>query len=105
MSGTRSISKKIRARCPHCNNALDLSDMGTELFRRMIDELDKHGRVEAEGFGTFRIANMPAHKVANFGRDEIVVPARKVIRFKASIHAKEKINRSRGENDKENNNR
>lgn len=97
MAGTRTISKKIRVKCPHCNNGLDLSDMPAELFRRMLDELVENGRVEAEGLGVFRIAVMPARKVANFGREEVAIPANKTIRFKASVHAKDKINgRTRG---------
>lgn len=97
MAGTKTICKQIRVRCPHCNEGLDLSDMGTELFRRMLEELIENGRVEAEGLGTFRIAITPARSVANFGREAVAIPALKTIRFKASIHAKDKINgRKRG---------
>lgn len=106
MSGTKTICKQIRVRCPQCSSSLDLSDMGAELFRRMVEELLENGRVEAEGLGTFRIAVMPARKVANFGKQEMAVPALKVIRFKASGHAKDKINgRTRGKNDKKTNDR
>lgn len=92
MAGTRTICKRIRVRCPHCNEGLDLSDMGKELFQRMLEELLENGRVEAEGFGTFRVAIMPPRKVANFGKGDVTIPSRKVIRFKASEYAKSKIN-------------
>lgn len=106
MAGTRTICRQIRARCPHCNESLDLSDMGKELFRRMIEELLETGRVEAEGLGTFKVAVMPARTVANFGRDEVMIPALKTIRFKASVHAKEKLNgKKRGKDDKGTDNR
>jgi len=73
--------------------------MGKELFQRMLEELEENGRVEAEGFGTFRVATMPPRKVANFGKGDVTIPAIKVIRFKASDHAKGKINGKGNDND------
>lgn len=104
MTGTRAICQKLRARCPHCNECLDLTEIGGELFRRIFKELKATGRVEAEGFGVFRLAVMPARTVANFGRNKVTIPAMRVVRFKASKHLKAKLNKDRmAKNDKETN--
>lgn len=92
MAGVAKLCKDISAKCPYCNRALDLTDFGQEVFRRMLVELSKGERVEAEGFGTFRAPVAAARTVKGLKANVKLTSEKRIIRFRASVFAKEAVN-------------
>lgn len=92
MAGVHQLCREINAKCPYCHRSIDVSDLGAELFRRILKRLGRGERVEAEGFGTFRAPVTPGRKVAGLKGDIGLTRDRRIIRFRASVHAKHAVN-------------
>jgi len=55
MAGILGVQRKIPARCPYCNRAIDLTDFVKELFRRILITLRDEGNVMIQGFGFLHV--------------------------------------------------
>lgn len=103
MAGIRQISREIRARCPHCNRSLDLTEIGAEVFRRVLLRLVTGERVEVEKFGVFRLKNQPARTIEGLKSNVTYIRAYRQINFRALPHAKAAVNepfRKKGKEEK-----
>ena len=101
MAGIRQIGKEIHAKCPHCHRSLDLTEVGVELFRRILVKLSKGERVDVERFGSFRVKLRAAQKVEGMQGGISVFPAYARIIFRAYPGAKEALQVITKEKDKE----
>lgn len=110
MAGIRQISKSVKARCPHCNRSLDLTDLGAEMFRRILLKLRDGERVEIEDFGRFKLKRQPPRQIVGLKSGVTLIPEYVQISFKAVTHAKKVVNeplrsQRQGESNGEDNNR
>lgn len=66
-------------------------------FLETIEECVADGeKIEFKGFGSFVIKEIPARKGINFSTgDEIVISARKAVKFKVGKEFKEAVNKKR----------
>lgn len=92
MTGINEVCKGINAKCPYCRRALDMSNFGSEFFRRILRALARGERVEAENFGTFRAPVVPGRKVVGLDKKIRWTSDKRVIRFRASNKAKRVLN-------------
>jgi len=91
MTGFNEIMREVRTKCPKCASALDLEEVGQEVFRRILDHLKAGERVQISGFGTFTAKPMKEREIFGFGEKK-KMEARLVLRFKASEQAKAHLN-------------
>lgn len=92
MAGVHQLCRDINAKCPYCRRSLDMSDFGGELFRRILRALSMGERVEAEGFGVFRAPVTPGRKIRGLKGTVELTGDKRIIRFRASVHAKRAVN-------------
>jgi nucleoid DNA-binding protein len=91
MTGFNEIAREVRTKCPRCSSALDLQEVGQELFKRILEHVKAGERVQISGFGTFTAKPMKEREIFGFGETK-TMEARLVLRFKASEQAKAFIN-------------
>lgn len=92
MISTRAISKKIKARCPHCNGTLDMREFGDELFRQIVDALKAGEEVDARGFGQFRFFTVKGRTIDVGGGKEIKFDDRIIIKYRISPTLRIRLN-------------
>jgi nucleoid DNA-binding protein len=95
MAGISTISKELKARCPHCHRSLDLSDVGHELFRRVLERLKKGETVVIDNFGRFKVKYRAPRKASNLTTGVTVLPEYWQILFRAAGAAKKAVNEAR----------
>lgn len=94
MAGINQISRELKARCPHCHRSLDLSDVGRELFRRILEHLKKGEVVVVDNFGRFKIRYRAARKVQGLATGVTQLPDYYQILFRAAVAAKGAVNKA-----------
>lgn len=101
MSGITQISKEIRAKCPHCHRSLDMSDVGRELFRRILDHLTRGENVVVENFGRFSVKHRKSRRVAGLATGVSELPEYWQIIFRAAATAKSAVKAAYGKTKKQ----
>ncbi|MDP8206438.1 MAG: HU family DNA-binding protein [Candidatus Electryonea clarkiae] len=73
---------------------IDVAAVVDGMLETLSDELEKGGRIEMRGFGTFKVDDRAERNAVNPRTGEgIHVPAKKVPVFKASMKLKDKVNK------------
>jgi len=87
----KDLSKKLHLSIGYSKNFL--SKILDDFIESLSEELIKSNQVKISSFGTFKVSN----KKKRIGRNpktkkEAVISARKVVKFKPSLLAREKLN-------------
>jgi integration host factor subunit alpha len=94
MAGINDVS--MNPRCPHCSRPLHLGQYIPEVFKRILEKLEKGEDVRVAGFGSFSARFIKERKLPYLvdGMEKIM-KSRRVIRFRASPKAKASVNNAK----------
>ena len=71
-----------------------VKDIIQRLFDGIIETLEKEGRIELRNFGVFEVKDRKPRKARNPRTGEkVMVPAKKVVTFKAGLEMGEKVDK------------
>jgi nucleoid DNA-binding protein len=93
------IYNELAAKCPYCYRPLDLNEVGVEIFYRILEKLRDGEKIEIQKFGIFRTTLVKPREVEGLHGKTYLSAERRVIRFRASVLAKEFINRDKEKGD------